>query len=326
MDITFKYVGQGDTIVIEWEVDGEPCVGVIDCKSLSDRVPALDHIRGYERIEFLILSHPHADHFSGFPRLLRFCKTEQVEIGLFVYTTREIPSYLESLALSNNEKDDLADTFRAVRELEKEGLVEKRGIGTDQMRDLSLKSSVRFRLLAPSEQERDEFAKSLYGDYLEIRDDPDANLISTVSLVEGNDWQIILTSDAETHVLKRIGLGPLKKDYTPLILGQCPHHGSDNNHYRAFWKNRDHESDTPIAISVGPNGYGHPSPNVVQDFRNMNFEVYSTWQRTDSAAEDIRADLNLISEDGLENSGERSGRRDLRFTIDIETGRVECTA
>lgn len=326
MNITFKYVGQGDTIFVEWNSDGREKLGIIDCKRYGGVVPGLDRVRGRESIQFIVLSHPHSDHYSGFPRLLTFCEKEGIEIGVFIYTTREIPSYIRSVVLSDTEKDDLADTFRAVRRLEEKGLLSRRGIGTDAMRPLDLTEEVTLNLLAPSETERDLFTESLYDADLNISDIPNANYVSAVSLIEGNEWQVILTSDAEKSALRRIGLGPLKKDYTPLILGQSPHHGSKDNHYRAFWRNRKHKTGTPIAISVGPNGYGHPSKEVIQDLAESDYDVVSTHEgAVGSETEKLRAEQDMISS-SLSESHQRRSASDLLFQIEVDSGDVEYEA
>lgn len=323
MEVTFKYVGQGDTIILEWQSESESHLGIVDCKSYAGVAPAIDHIRGRERVEFMILSHPHSDHYSGFPALLQVCEEEDIEIGFFIYTTREIRQFIRSIALSQNEKDDLADTFRAMIHLEKIGLIEKRGIGTDMMRPIEMADEVSYELLSPSESERDQLARSLYSEEMDINESPDANYVSAISLIDGGGWHILLTSDAYRASLKRIGLGRLKRDRTQLILGQSPHHGSPKNHYRAFWKNRSHPEGTPVAISVGPNGYGHPSEEVIDDFVSMNYDVQATYNQPTDHSHNLSAELDMISErTGTDSTV--NAPRDLKFRIDVESGKVDC--
>jgi beta-lactamase superfamily II metal-dependent hydrolase len=322
--ITFKYVGQGDTIIIEWKSKGKVRLGIVDCKSHAGLTPAIEHVRDKERVEFMVLTHPHSDHYSGFPALLRFCEQKGIEIGLFVYTTRLIPQYIKTIVLSQNEKDTLADTFRAVTRLKEKGLLEKRGIGTDVMRPIIIRDDVTFELLSPSEDEHDRFARSLFDEKAQMSKSPNANYVSAVSLIDGGDWHILLTSDAERSSLKRIGLGPLKKDFTTLVLGQSPHHGSEKNHYRAFWKNRNHPEGTPIAISAGPNAYGHPSESVVDDFRNLDYEVRATYrEQLDDKSASISAELDMISDTSGADSHD-SAMNDLVFQVSVTNGEIEC--
>ena len=74
LTITFKNVGHGDTIILEWENDeGQNEIGIIDCHLRNGKSNlAVEHIKnqGYRSINFMILTHPHTAHFSGFPSLL----------------------------------------------------------------------------------------------------------------------------------------------------------------------------------------------------------------------------------------------------------------
>jgi len=226
--------------------------------------------------------------------------SEEIPVDLFAYTTREIPHYLRSIALSNNESDDLADIFRLMQKMEEERLIASRGIGTDQMKAVDMGGGVKMEFLAPSEKERDEFAQTLYeedGDQIKIKDKPEANLVSSVLMIHTKDWQLLLTSDAEKSTLKRIGLNPLHHDNRPLRLGQVPHHGSKANYYRAFWKNRQHSPRTPSPISVGSNPYGHPSNYVIEEMQDrLDYKVHTTGRVEQVNEPSISSDLDLISE------------------------------
>ena len=55
MKITYKDVGQGDSIILEWEKNEEKKIGIIDCNRKGKRNPVLEHIVSgeYREIEFL---------------------------------------------------------------------------------------------------------------------------------------------------------------------------------------------------------------------------------------------------------------------------------
>lgn len=300
--IRFEFVGSGDCIIIEWKEGDRAQIGVVDCNSSGRPNPVVQRLvqGGYDQMRFVVMSHPHHDHFSGLLPILEHCASEKIPIGLFAYTTREIKSYLRSLALSNNESDDLANIFRLVRRMEEDGLLAERGVGTNHMKAIDMGGGVKMEFLAPSEQERDQFATTLYenreGD-IRIRDKPNANLVASVLMVHTEDWHLLLTSDAEAETLQRIGLGRLHRDNRPLRLGQIPHHGSKSNHNRAFWKNRQHDLGTPASISVGPNPYGHPSTHVIEEMTNrLDYEVHTTGEVGQVDEPEISSDLDLISE------------------------------
>lgn len=302
LSIRFEFVGNGDCIIIEWKGEGGSQIGVVDCNSSGRPNPVVQRLeqKEYDQVKFVVMSHPHHDHFSGLLPVLEYCASEKVPIGFFAYTTREIPYYIQSLALSNNESDNLADIFRLMRKIEEDGLITDRGVGTDQTRAIEMGGGVKMEFLAPSEKERDKFAKTLYVEddgELKIRDKPNANLVSSVLMIHSDDWHLLLTSDAEHSTLKRIGLKRLNKDYRLLRLGQVPHHGSKSNHYKEFWKKREHIPGTPSPISVGPNPYGHPSTHVIDEMQDrLGYEVHTTGEVEQVNESEISSDLDLISE------------------------------
>ncbi|HEV8506975.1 MAG TPA: hypothetical protein VGQ53_16305 [Chitinophagaceae bacterium] len=89
MKITFKDVGQGDSILLEWvDVAGVRKVGIIDCKLKGKANPVIRHIdqNKYEQIEFIILSHPHEDHYSGLLQLLEYVERTGKRISRMCHT------------------------------------------------------------------------------------------------------------------------------------------------------------------------------------------------------------------------------------------------
>lgn len=96
--VTFKNVGQGDSILLEWNQDDEDKIAIIDCNRYLNNNPVLDYIKlkEYREINFMILSHPHLDHFSGFVELLNYCKNNNIKIRRFLHTAQTTPDYLKA--------------------------------------------------------------------------------------------------------------------------------------------------------------------------------------------------------------------------------------
>ncbi|NGP88986.1 hypothetical protein [Fodinibius halophilus] len=292
MRVTFKYVGSGDSIIIEWE-DG---IGFIDCKKLHGENPSLNYLKATEEnnIRFVFMSHPHQDHYSGLYEFLDYCDSKDITIDLFAFTTDVSKNYLETVLMPYDAKKSLQKILLKAKSLEDKGIIKTRGLVNNLSQNLNLNDEIFLRILSPSQQEKDEFYKTLFNKDLDFKSAPNPNLLSLVTSIESNDWQILLTSDVEIQSLRRIGIKVLKHFDKEVYLGQIPHHGSLKNHYREFWKKRKFKNDTPVAISVGPNKNGHPSGKVISDLEDLGYQVDLTDERQRESNESA-SQLGLIS-------------------------------
>ena len=115
----------GDSVILETGKDGESHYSVIDCKSIEDRTPTVEFLqeRGIRHIQSLFLTHPHNDHWSGFPRLVEYLKAVRGTLEYFV--SPQIPAELESwrkiIRMSHDQSasKQLTGILRAVSEIQK---------------------------------------------------------------------------------------------------------------------------------------------------------------------------------------------------------------
>jgi beta-lactamase superfamily II metal-dependent hydrolase len=65
-------VGHGDSVVVEFEANGQKHFGVVDSNVHDKRVPALQKLQelGATQLSFVALTHPHADHYRGLAAIL----------------------------------------------------------------------------------------------------------------------------------------------------------------------------------------------------------------------------------------------------------------
>ena len=70
-------VGQGDSIVLETELQGKFFYSIIDCKKVGDKTPVVEFLkdRKIKNVYSLFITHPHSDHCSGLPHLRDYLKT-----------------------------------------------------------------------------------------------------------------------------------------------------------------------------------------------------------------------------------------------------------
>lgn len=81
-------VGHGDHLLLRVEDGAERLHAVIDCHWTDRRrdPPALDRLRAWEvdRLDLLVLTHPHVDHFFGLSRIARYFSTEGRRLERFM--------------------------------------------------------------------------------------------------------------------------------------------------------------------------------------------------------------------------------------------------
>jgi beta-lactamase superfamily II metal-dependent hydrolase len=309
LKITFKNVGQGDSIILEWKEENQTKIGIIDCNLYNDSNPVLNHIiqQKYQVIEFLVLSHPHSDHFSGFLDLINYCKNNQINIGKFYHTCNQVPDFLKTACRSNTSSTELAILFRTIISDTKRNIYDLQVINSFSQ-IIYLGSQWQMQCLSPSSKEELAFIDNRQNYYDEENDDnhPKINILSTVFKISqiGQSNYILLTADAPKNVLKRLGIKEKSSFEGELLLGQSPHHGAKSNHYNSFWKNRDHQKGAFAIFSVGNNGYGHPDRDTVNFFADEDFALAYTnpigrlWE---IHLQNIRDDLDVFSSTVTDN-------------------------
>ncbi len=240
LEITVLDVGQGDAIFIACPngrtllVDGGPRSPVYDA---GERVilPFL-RARGYRRVDTMIVTHPHLDHYGGLPAVV-----ESVEVGEIVSSgvTSESGSY------------------RAWRET-----VDRHGIPyrtVEKGDTLAALGGVRGAFLHP-----DPF-------FVAGASQTHANDVSVVLRLSYGAFSMLLTGDIEEKAEYAAASRPAALRSTVL---KSPHHGSNTSSGTAFLNAVDPEA-VAISVGVY-NAFRHPSPRVLERYRRGGSEVYRT--------------------------------------------------
>lgn len=280
MTLTFKDVGQGDSLLIEWVDKEKEKVGIIDCKKKGRQNPVLDHLinKKYTEIEFIILSHPHSDHFSGFEELLAYAEKENIIIHRFGHTIREIgEEYFEWFEAGNTEKRQLARIIKQANALNDKGVLKKFVLPTEDWH-LEITNEIVLHSFSPSHDEIKKFqnAVKLNSKANKKAASKAANYLSTVFHLRVGDTHLLLTSDAERETFDRLHSENRMND-KPIKLGQAPHHGSSNNYSANFWNNLETHKDKLAIFSAGVNDQcHHPHLEVIQSFRKNGYGIRAT--------------------------------------------------
>lgn len=303
LNIYVKNVGQGDTIFLSWGDPGktERKHALIDCNLYNRSIrPVIDHIEALEisKLEFVILSHPHTDHFSGFIKFFEYCQEKDISIDKFFYTSPLDPLNLNQIfgeevsvdqrkkiiafAVAPQKQSNLFKFYELLYEQHKlkgDGFIKSVfAMGNDY--PIPLGNSVVAQFLSPFSDEINEYLNHNYNVNVVGRDiemnnktenNPAANYLSSVLQIRNDDknWLVLLCSDAMNFTFDRVLnhdqiMGELQQKR--LIAAQIPHHGSNYNHHAPFWDSLTYDANVHFVVSVG-NRYGHPNRNVIDYFR-----------------------------------------------------------
>ncbi len=278
MTVTFKNVGQGDCIIIEWVADQSRQVGVVDC---CHSVPnaAISHIQqgDYSSLEFVVLSHPHRDHHSGVEELLLFCEQHNINIRYFFHTCDVVPDRLRAAVVTKQDRKRLGRLFQTMDRLNQTGIIGKIIIVSDMIKPFPLSSTICLEFLGPANEESVKYIPTAFAFDVDLStgNNPAANWLSTILMLRKDDQYILLTGDAKREAMKRVYYDRLKDSRRTMVGGQAPHHGSGTNHFPLLWKKCKGEHPRAV-ISVGRNSYGHPSPNTISSLRTIGYDVKCT--------------------------------------------------
>jgi beta-lactamase superfamily II metal-dependent hydrolase len=268
MNAIFKYVGQGDSIILEWKDDFDNLhIGLIDCNKNGNSNPILDYLKANQpfSFEFIILSHPHDDHFSGLLEVLEFMETKKIKLSYFLHTCASKREYLQASVRTIVHTNLLISIFRKVNELEDSQLILQSGPVNNLTQSFALSPNVELKFWGPTQSSLGKYNQRAFRNDILSKNNPDANWLSTIIEVSSEDWMIVFTADAPNDAFWDLLRKGRLVSKPPLIIGQIPHHGSKDNFFGSFWRVIPKVAKPYGCISVGDNTYGHPSSDVVAE-------------------------------------------------------------
>lgn len=281
MDIEFKNVNQGDSIVITWDDNGQLKTGIIDCHS-ENLNPALQHVKKHvkDEIEFIIISHPHFDHFSGVLELLNYCRSSSIAIKRFGFTFNTAVSFVYQQFYSFGRQKSLFDLFEFIssdkRKAEKNRTIKSSTSIRDTTENFNY-SEFDLIFRGPRDMDLIGLEKSLgkFGSGT-IKSLPDLNVYSTIIEILKDGKSVLCTADAPTAAFKGL-FNFYKKRDSLFHLVQIPHHGSRHNFYQSFWNKLNRIEGCPSVFSVGNEVKDKlPDLSVVQAIDGQGYTIHST--------------------------------------------------
>jgi hypothetical protein len=225
---------------------------VVDCFATSPDDPRTNPThrlltsQKVTRLEFLCLTHPHADHFMGMSRLVR-----DFEIrafwgfgGLQPPDFDLLRTFLQADAATSglpDARDRASEISRLFEEIRSRGIRHQAVAAKTLVYPMSIdaKAAIRVCGLAPSGRHTDDYRRSLLRStagkrFKSALPKSDRNLISSAFLIEFGQTRIILGGDVESDgwqdVLDDRPVGDLAAHAV-----KVPHHGSRNGYCPGLW-------------------------------------------------------------------------------------------
>jgi beta-lactamase superfamily II metal-dependent hydrolase len=286
MKVTFKDVGQGDSIILEWEVSGILKIGIIDCNKKGKLNPVVEHLRAakFSEIEFIILSHPHSDHFSGMLELLDYIECNGLVAKMFAHTLlilgNDFFRYLKWVEIDSKKSLDLKKVLLRVKELENSGHIRRMEFVHERWQN-KLSDNLYLKCLSPSQKEAEMYMEIVNNEPEKNKKKASsgANYLSTLFCLVKNENYFLLTSDCEPATFERLFIAQSHDELweKSLTLGQLPHHGSSKNYHKPFWDYISKSDERHAVASSGLNAkYKHPHFAVLKTFFDDGYIIHTT--------------------------------------------------
>lgn len=279
MSVHFIEVGQADaTLFVQ---DGSAMLFDAATKSRGDEIAQYIKNLGIDKIDVLVLSHPHEDHMGGAAEVLN-----NIEVGR-VYG----PDIFDIKSLANLQwYNNMIDAIDRI----------------DEENNKGVEANEQTSIWHFPRNDKDEFAKFNIGDakvefYAPLEDEySDMNDYSICAKVTYGTIDVLLTGDATTKVEKDL----INEGYDlDVEIYQAAHHGSDSSNSKEFLEAMSPEC---IVISCGRNNkYNHPVESVIKLYEAMKIPVYRTDESGSIVMNTDGTEYSFDKEPGTYTSGEQ---------------------
>ncbi len=283
-------VGHGDSIVIEYKSPEGTAYGVIDSNRVyGKRVPALKKLKelGAERLSFVALTHPHADHYSG---LLDILEEYRGRVDFFYsfpldhHKEGRLKKLAKIYADIYQNTDGL--TARSVlAEYVKILLEVQEHIGLDNWEEhTGLYSCVAptgfagvdIQVIMPPASIKGEYFKMIQNDSYDIVEKENLNALSLAFLVSFKGHQIVLGGDAiHLHWFKHQQLNRNRHQQLHATAAKLPHHGSKKECKPGVLKYIFAKDGERVAC-ISANGRSHPHGETLAELQKQGVKPYCT--------------------------------------------------
>ena len=294
LELTFFGPGFGESIVLHIPGLGWALIDSCEFGSLNKRVvPPLQYLtsRNVQKLAFLILSHPHLDHFKGMEQIIDHYLGRIDRICRYAGDgARELAAYLVNRGIKGNPgAERLASVLAAFKKAAEHG-AERRRLGAMTQivpRKSAFIDDLSFELevlsLSPSAEDEESYVDilrnafpKLNGQITEVPDHQH-NLVASAIWIQVGEVVVILGSDVEEGRSQSSGWrGIVRSADAPDLCVKAlkvPHHGSPGAFYARAWE--EHCKRGEITSVVIPYDRGvSPRPSGVDIERIQTYSRY----------------------------------------------------
>lgn len=243
---------------------------------------------GAERLEFVVLTHPHTDHYSGLLEVL--CAYEGRVGAFYSYQALLSRDLLRAFALKAVEKITPTDSrirLRTVYELvslfdyldarQSAGHLEWCGIN-GQFAQIAADGfpGVSFRFFIPSPREN-EIWRAAVTDGSLLNGEKSVNELSLGLAIDYGGNRVLLCGDGTVDKITNITSRPASRNMIAARFVKLPHHGSRHNNTATVLDRLFIDADDrPRMAIISAQGTKHPDAEVLQRLRQMGVKPYCT--------------------------------------------------
>lgn len=293
LEIIVLNAGKGDSIVVAHTgEDGVRSFGVIDsnARDNSGIAPAKIYLQklGVEKLNFALLTHPHADHYTGFLDILETFDPDEI----FIYPIGLLESarfkklgevYLPFAVHEDQEIRSGAQEFiRILNYLSKNKNKVLELTGPFSLMHVTGFSDCVFDVLLPFRRMKGQYFESIEKNDPNILSSEHPNSLSVVIKVNYAGKSVVLGSDAS--MVSSNDLIHWSKKHNKSVSSDAlkvPHHGSkgdNNSKTRNYYLRASGAEDyTPPIALISANGTKHhPHSDVLSDLVDSGIHPYCT--------------------------------------------------
>lgn len=269
--------------------------GIIDCCKYKIKEkwcnPPLDFLKENQikKLAFVILTHPHEDHFSGLAEVMDFFMGSIDTVAY--YSGSGLREYINYLAASEALGDPkglqkFGNVMKKFKEAEKKG--SRRCLINDTTYLIDKKihgSSIKVKGLSPSPASIDAYQNIFYealpkreGELLDPSLDKYQNLVSSAFLFCINDLTFILGGDVENGKTPNTGWKGICSNFSSELASKVikvPHHGSKNAFSQETWEHFSNKGK-PISIITPYNKSCLPKKEILEKISEYSSVIVIT--------------------------------------------------